>query len=973
MRTASARGLVAAALALFSLAEVRAADPRPSPARPSAPSWSDLLTRDEVGASAWTRAHPTWDGRGVVVAVLDTGVDPSLAGLTALPPGVDQAGGPKVIETRDFSGEGRVELRTPLAAVEGGVAVLRLAPGGDGDPGGVVRGFDAAEAKPRGALGLGFFSEGALAGSAVSDIDRDGRSDGRFAVLAFERQDGVPVAIVDTDGDGDLADEEVRRSYADDPRWFVFQPRARDPRDARAPVAITVHVEPGARRVELHFDDGGHGSHCAGIAAGWRVDGKDGFDGIAPGARVMSLKIGANTLAGGATTAGSMTEAIRFASEWARQHQQPVVINLSYGIGNERDGMGAIDKLLDDELAANPWLAVAVSAGNDGPGLSNVGMPGSATLAWTSAAMLPEGQARTIYGGAIKGRKVFSFSSRGGELWKPDGLAPGVAWSTVPAFEDSSVKAGTSMASPQAAGVHALLASAALAQKLPWTNGLAHRALATGAKPLAGYSPLDQGAGLIDVGAAWEAYQREAKDASAGLVAGWKVTTPLPTHPGRSGSASYWRTGRYLPEPTEAVTFDIAPILYTSAAASARGDHLDKLELTPDVGWLTVDRSTLVLRGTQPGHVVVRLDAAAVGAKPGVHVGRVRARTRGNVAFDLPVVVVVPEGFGDGAWGRSFEGTVQPGDVARVFVEVPPGATAMAAHLAARGKYGNAWLLPYDPDGHAVEEFEHHASTEDQTTGDFLMAGAALRPGVWELVVYGSYKNRGPTSYALDVAFRALDAPDALVYKVGDGGVVTADLALANRIEQPFRGAVEVVAVGVRRTKTVDVKGSKLTVPVTVGDDFASADVGIELDEATWDRMTDVAVNVLDASGRIVVATGMSARRARLSIDGGPGRYTLEITGALADPSDAASWSFALTEDLRRREPRPFAVEPPAGMSSGRVTLYPQVPTTLGLSLTPALPEAPDGFEQRAALTLTALDGAVWTKLELPLRRAPPK
>ena len=49
------------------------------------------------------------------------------------------------------------------------------------------------------------------------------------------------------------------------------------------------------------------------------------------------------------------------------------------------------------------------------------------------------------------------------QLAKPDGVAPGVAWSTVPPFMDHPVMGGTSMATPQATGVHALLISAALA------------------------------------------------------------------------------------------------------------------------------------------------------------------------------------------------------------------------------------------------------------------------------------------------------------------------------------------------------------------------------------------------------------------------------------------------------------------------------------------------------------------------------
>ncbi len=318
------------------------------------PSWSEFLSRREVGADVWTKAHPQWDGRGVVIAVLDTGLDPSVPGLDKLP-----TGGPKVIEARDFSGEGHVVMAR--AEVDG--AVLR-----QGNI--VVRGFDNATAKPlrAGDYWLGAFDEAQIRNSAVEDVDHNGRNDDRFAVLAFRRApDGEEVMIIDTDGDGDLADERVRRSYAADPQWFTFG-AGRDPKKNKAPLAIAATSVLDDKRVELHFDDGSHGSHCAGIAAGFGIEGKAGFDGIAPGARLMSLKIGHGALTGGATTRGSMAEAIMFASRWARDNKTPVVMNVSYGVGSEVEGAGEIQRVLDAELQRNRWLAAAVSAGNEGPG-----------------------------------------------------------------------------------------------------------------------------------------------------------------------------------------------------------------------------------------------------------------------------------------------------------------------------------------------------------------------------------------------------------------------------------------------------------------------------------------------------------------------------------------------------------------------------------------------------------------------------
>ena len=67
--------------------------------------WGGLLPKTETQAWDFVKANPHYDGRGVVVGILDTGVDPAAAGLQQCPDGR-----PKVIDVVDCSGSGDVHM-----------------------------------------------------------------------------------------------------------------------------------------------------------------------------------------------------------------------------------------------------------------------------------------------------------------------------------------------------------------------------------------------------------------------------------------------------------------------------------------------------------------------------------------------------------------------------------------------------------------------------------------------------------------------------------------------------------------------------------------------------------------------------------------------------------------------------------------------------------------------------------------------
>jgi subtilisin family serine protease len=934
-----------------------------TPTAPAAPTpavdYYQYLSRDLVGADAFTRQEPTWDGRGVVIAVLDTGVDPGVPGLRTT-----STGDLKVIETRDFSGQGTIELARPREETVEGVRVLRTDKG-------FVKGVEALPPASPAGYWLGFFDEKRLA-SAIPDLNLDGDANDHFAVLALvPKGTEEPVALIDTDGDGDLSDEKARKSYRVEPAWFSF-PHP-DPAKNQTPVSFTlaIQLDHEAKQVELHFDDGGHGTHCAGIAAGHQIQGREGFDGIAPGAQVISLKIGHGGLAGGATPAGAMKRAFAYASRWADEHRVPVVVSLSYGIGSEIEGASEIDEELARVVESNPRLAAVVSAGNNGPGLSSLGMPGTSRRAFTAGAVLTPANAEALWGARVAGPRVFAFSSRGGELSKPDGLAPGAAWSSVPPFLPHAVMAGTSMAAPQAAGVHALLISAALARKLAWSSGLLKRALRATARPLPGYTTLDQGAGVIQVGPAFDALERMAPRARPELLCDWDVTTPVPHQPGNRGTASFWRTGRYVPAAPHTVDVDVQPAFFKGATEKDKRDFFADLRLDTDAGWIKVDRRALAIRGADKQTVRLTLDPGAVD-EPGLHVGRLRGSDdAGANAFVVPIAIVAPYRFEtEETRSRRFAGSLLPSEITRFFVAVPPGATAMQLWLTAPPKkLGQTQLVLFDPAGRTYHDTWFAADSVTGKDVHLAVSGKELEPGVWEAVLYAGFRVHEATHYELEVGFSAVESPTELAYEVGGDGLTRAKLEVASRFDQPFRGPVKATVVGRRKRHTVEAKGPQAWFELAVPSGFSGAELVLTVAPSTWQKVTDIAVTVTDGQAATVARTAFNQRTTRLDAAVGPGIYKVKLTGGLVDPDagKTLAWKVEVVELVRLAAPVAMSVKPPGG---GGVVLYPNVETRLELETGLPLPELADGYRHALQIELWQAEARrTWAEFEVDLKR----
>jgi hypothetical protein len=209
------------------------------------------------------------------------------------------------------------------------------------------------------------------------------------------------------------------------------------------------------------------------------------YRGVAPGASILDGKV--------LDDFGYGTESgIIAGMEWAAQ-QGADIVNMSLG-GRDTPEVDPVEQAVET-LTAQYGTLFVVAAGNRSPIATRISTPGSAPSALT-------------VGAVDRDDALAEFSLTGPTLAdnavKPDITAPGVdivaaqhsAGTPDPSVEDGYVAhSGTSMATPHVAGAAALLAQ----QHPDWTGQQLRSALTGSAKPSSGLTPLQQGAGRVDV------------------------------------------------------------------------------------------------------------------------------------------------------------------------------------------------------------------------------------------------------------------------------------------------------------------------------------------------------------------------------------------------------------------------------------------------------------------------------------------
>ncbi len=675
---------------------------------------SALIPKREVGADAFLKEHPTWDGRGVVIAVWDTGVDPAAAGLA-----VTTTGERKIVDILDASGSGDV-VTTTKRKPEAGGQLLGLSgrkltlPDGVKNPSGeyrlglkpaselfytevLKRVTDLRAAARTAAASLRQAERAAspeaaalktILAKAPGDRTRaerdqaaraaalDALEEGKAAVDSGALydcvlwQDGTDWRVaIDTDEDGDLRDEKALRPFGVAGEYGSFGELTH--------ATFGVQVYAGGDLLSVVTAGGAHGTHVASIAAAHSPK-EPGRDGIAPGARILSIKIG-DIRANGSSYNTSELRALALSAQYKVD-----LVNASWGGRTVYQDGDNLNARIYDSLVERYGIFVVASAGNNGPALGtagNVGAEASRVLgvgAYMSAEM-----GRVLYN-TLKpsAEAVQQFSSRGPTKdgdFGVDIVAPGAAYASMSAevIRGADMYNGTSMSAPSASGVAALVLSAAKARKLDASPARLRAALMLGAKPLPAEEVLTIGSGLINATGGWAKLQAMQGVAAFGGFYDLEVNTGTFTGKGRG-----LLLRETITERRQRVAVKITPAWAEAVARETRFAFESDLVLKPTVPWITAPDFVHLANGSRTVSLLVDAPPVPAGALGSLHVARVDAMLVGRPelgpVFSIPVTLVQPApatAFKEHALETAI--ALSPAQTKRIFVEAPANASRL--------------------------------------------------------------------------------------------------------------------------------------------------------------------------------------------------------------------------------------------------------------------------------------------------------
>ena len=728
-----------------------AVNPTPQPAPDaSTPRSNPYMPTRDTGAAQFVQAHPSWDGRGVTVGVVDTGIDLDHPSLNTTSTGAAKIQDWVTYTHPATDGDPTWRFFTGVLTPVTDGTTVQFGRTYTGIPNGSYR-----IARMREDL-LGAGSEYGITcpttpATTGSDLDRDGTCGDFFLMLWQPGSDSTTaddVLLIDSDNDASLADETPMQDFSIDRDMGRF---GHDNPATPIRESVPFVVQPEAAQiagmfwVNIGIVSGAHGSHVAGITAGNSLFGGQ-MSGAAPGAKLVSVRA---CLFVAGCTSHALIEGMIFVIEQANVD----VVNMSIG------GLPALN--VDDEtntravlynrLIEDNDVQMVLSAGNSGPGENTIGDPAVTTKALAVGAYIHKETWQKNYGSdSTAVDNLHPFSSRGPTedgSFKPEIVAPGAAISSVPTWQVGQPVAGvhtlppgygmfngTSMAAPQTAGATALLVSAARQRGVSHHAAELRMAFKSTARYLDGYNAADQGNGLINVPAAWELLTDRVEPVN--ITSRVRVNTILSdflVEPG-FGRGIFDREGVTLGQSyTRNYTF-------TRTSGPSR-PVLYHLRWVGNDGTFSAQNNVL-LRLNVPTQVPVHVNPSSTGIHSAI-LNLDNSSTDG-IEYQTMNTIIVPDTLtAANGYAVTKSGMVGRNQVQRFFIRVPAGNPVLKVDLTGPSDApgtGQVRFLRFHPWGLGIDS---NTSTNCYvpviagcSTGDPLSRTAAdATAGVWEVTV----------------------------------------------------------------------------------------------------------------------------------------------------------------------------------------------------------------------------------------------